>query len=150
MNETTMTIAQRIESLSRRTNAPSTFVKQVRTLFSSKGISLEEDSTPYLTALEQAFQREESIRRNTLKTHTNLNRIQRHLTSMTDNYRKQVSQLQRIKRSLEKSTGRLQAGPGKAKSKKPAVLVYSSNPRSFITRQEKDEMPMVPGPKDLQ
>jgi flagellar capping protein FliD len=150
MSEDTKTIAERIDSLSRRTNAPSTFVRQVRTLFSSKGISLEEDSTPYLTALEQAFRREESIRRSTLRTRRNLTRVQKNFSSIMENYRKQFSHLERIKRALQNQSTRMAAGAAKGKGKKPAVVVYSSNPRAFVTRQEKDEMPMVPGPEELQ
>ena len=55
-------IAEHIDCLARLTGAPAVFVMQVRELFSRKGISLDQDATPYLKALDEAFLREESIR----------------------------------------------------------------------------------------
>lgn len=152
MPNTNKTIATRIADLSRRTNAPETFVKQVRSLFSGKGISLDEDCTPYMAALEQAFQREESIRRNTLVTKQNLSRLQKNFSAITDNYRRHASQLARIKSSLERHSKKISSNVQKieGKGRKPSVVLYSSNPRTYITRPQKEKMPMVPGPDEIQ
>ena len=59
-------IRDQIDCLARLTGAPDSFVEQVQDLFTRKGISLDDDSSPYLRALEEAFIREESIRVGTL------------------------------------------------------------------------------------
>ena len=68
-----------IDRLAGQTGAPSSFVQRIRDLFSDKGIPLEGDSAPYLTALDQAFQRERGIRLSALQTRENLDRLQRQL-----------------------------------------------------------------------
>jgi hypothetical protein len=56
------TIDDHILCLARLTGASETFVCEVRALFVRRGISLEANAAPYLSALEDAFLREERTR----------------------------------------------------------------------------------------
>ena len=69
-------IEQQIDCLARLTGAPESFVNQVRQLFNSKGISLDDDAEPFVPALEEAFRREESIRCSTHRARQNLSKLQ--------------------------------------------------------------------------
>jgi len=56
------TIDEQILCLARLTGASDAFVVEVRALFVRRGIALNSDSAPYLSALEDAFLREERTR----------------------------------------------------------------------------------------
>ncbi len=56
------TIDEQILCLARLTGASETFVGEVRALFKRRGISLDAEVAPFLTALEDAFLREERMR----------------------------------------------------------------------------------------
>ena len=66
MHTEAKSIRDQIDCLAKLTGAPESFVEQVRDLFTRKGISLDDDSSPYVRALEEAFIREESIRVGTI------------------------------------------------------------------------------------
>ena len=122
------TIRWQIDCLAKLTEAPTSFVEQVHALFRKKGISLDEDATPYLTALEAAFRREETIR------------SQRHSRSPDDVQReRRTRQLQRVRRSLRGGAQERAAGSA---SETPSA--------STMSKVQREKWPMVPGPEELQ
>ncbi len=127
LNDNTITVADKILSLAEETGAPSVFVSQVRSLFETKNISLNEDCGPYISALEEAFRREAAIRRDTLITRNNLARLQKNFAEIGSKYREQLSRLQ--------------------KTRKPAAA--RARTRSTDIRSL-EILPMVPGPEDVQ
>jgi hypothetical protein len=143
LSDRATTIDQRIRLLARETGAPSAFQEQVRTLFRSKGISLEEDCEPYASALREAFQREARIRRSTVDARRNLGRLQDHFRSIGTTYRRQLDQLRRIQKALERRAEALEAA-GDRSSSRPG------EPRRYVTRVQKDDPFLVPGPDDVQ
>ena len=116
------TIAEHIDTLARLTGAPESFVLQVRELFSRKGIPLEADAAPYVEALEEAFVREERIRASS----------------------------RRIALGSTSGTGTVPrpAPPGSGMTELPPSP--SAKPRAVVMRQQSEDLPMVPGPSDLQ
>jgi ABC-type transporter Mla subunit MlaD len=144
------TIQERIHDLARATSAPNAFVDQVRSLFTSKGISLADDATPYRAALEEAFRREQVIRKNTLNVQRNLSRFQDRFNDLGDSCRRQLKQLSRIRKSLQRQSKAIDDQTKRLKKRKTAVVLYSSDPRAYITKTLREDVPMVPGPKDVQ
>ena len=88
------TIGGQIDRLASETGAPDSFVQRIRELFCSKGISLDGDCSPYITALEHAFRREQSIRLSALQTRENLERLQRQLDQFNQACRRQLNRMQ--------------------------------------------------------
>ena len=136
------TIAEQIDCLARLTNAPSSFVGQVRELFSRKGISLDDDATPYLKALEEAFRREEVIRTNARRAERERKKVNASVQRIGNEYAKQIRRLKQTRRSLRK------AAEG-ARSNSVQVAI-PGNHRTFVTPPQREDIPMVPGPDDLQ
>jgi len=131
MNFEAKSIADQIDCLARLTGAPQSFVDQVRDLFTRKGISLDEDSTPYLGALEEAFIREESIRASSTVA-----------TASVGVGGGEDAGLPRRSRSRRR-TGRAAAALG------PTARLATSGPM-LVTRRQHEEIPLVPGPEELQ
>ena len=141
-------IATQIDCLARLTGAPGTFVEQVRQLFVNKGISLEEDATPYVPALEQAFRREETIRNNTRSARQNLEEAKERFEEVGGTYRKQIEQLKRVRASLQKAARKIPIRESGARQKSKRVLIATKRP-TVVTKQQRDRnYPMVPGPKE--
>ena len=136
LSDNSMTVADKIRILAEETGAPSVFVAQVRSLFETKKISLLDDCSPYITALEEAFRREAAIRRDTLIASDNLARLQKNFDSLGATYKEQLSRLQRARKTAPSRTIRRSTD---------AV----SGERSFISRKESEFLPMVPGPKEV-
>ena len=133
------TIAEQIECLARLTGATAPFVAQVQKLFSSKGISLDADATPYLKALEEAFNREETIRASADSAQTKVKALQGQFQKLGETYTRQLKQLRQVQRQLK---GR------KADDRTPVVI--PGDHRTFVTRQQRESQPMVPGPEEIQ
>jgi len=151
------TIAEHIECLARLTGAPASFVTQVRDLFFSKGIPLETDADPYLRALEEAFRREESIRATAVRARRNIDDLHRNFDKIGRSYVRQLEDLKQMRQRLEARQQQLrqhQSKPqrtGSPKSRRlPKAVVIGGNHRSFITKTEREDLPMVPGPKEPQ
>jgi hypothetical protein len=138
MNFEPKTIAQHIKCLARLTGAPESFVSQVRNLFSSKGISLDSDATPYVGALDEAFTREESIRANTRRARRSMARVQSNFKKIGEAY---VEQLQQM--------GHRNAEPAAEQSDVTEIIVDGDH-RSLVTPLQSEHFPMVPGPEDPQ
>jgi hypothetical protein len=147
MNYDTKSIAEQIDCLARLTGAPTSFVDQVRELFTRKGISLAEDSSPYVKALEEAFIREESIRAGAKQTRVSVAGSTTDFKQIGKTYVQQLERLRRVQAGLR---SKRRAG----KTNPPESTTVSIDPeissRSLVTRQQREDLPMVPGPEDLQ
>jgi len=142
-------IEEHIECLARLTGAPASFVGQVKNLFATKGISLDEDATPYLTALEEAFRREESIRASSHKARESISRVQNNFSRIGKEYVKQLDRLKRVQSSLRQhETGKRPASGSKIAGNE--LRIPGGDHRTYITPPQKDQMPMVPGPTEEQ
>lgn len=137
LSDNTMTVADKIRRLAEETGAPSVFVAQVRSLFETKKISLEDDCAPYIKALEEAFRREAAIRRDTLIANDNLARLQRNFADLGAKYKQQLSRLQKARNQM-------------APRRKMRSTDLQPSDRSYLTRKESETLPMVPGPKEVQ
>jgi hypothetical protein len=149
MNYEAKTICDHIDCLARLTGAPDSFVVQVKELFGRKGISLHEDAEPYIKALEEAFRREETIRASALRARQNL-------SSMSDNFQKigraYVEQLSRPRKSAAEPHASARRPRSKTATSRPTAhqITIQGDHRTYVTRTEREELPMVPGPDDMQ
>ena len=137
-------IAEQIECLARLTDAPDNFVFQVRELFLKKGISLSSDASPYINALEEAFQREESIRDSAAKARASVQRLRSNFARMGESYTRQIDQLKQIQSNLQERARTMREVETSTKVK------VRGKGKSLVTRRQNDDLPMVPGPKDVQ
>lgn len=142
---TPKSIADHIECLARLTGAPETFVGQVKQLFTMKGISLEEDASPYLKALDDAFRREEQIRARASSVQNNLSNIRDRFDQIGKNYVRQLEQLRGAQSSV-----RDRNRPAGARTSRVSEVTVVGDHRSLVTRPQFDSLPMVPGPKERQ
>ena len=141
-------IADHIECLARLTGAPDSFVDQVKQLFSRKGIALTDDAEPFLPALEEAFRREESIRCTSRRARVELMKVQKNFDRVGRAYVDQMSQLKKIQSKLTEQSRRLRNRiVGRATG---TEVTIQGDHRTLVTRQEREELPMVPGPRDVQ
>ncbi len=144
-------IEDHIQCLARLTGAPHTFIDQVRSLFTSKGIPLISEARPFIKALDEAFRREEHIR---ASSHT----VQHQLTRIRENFRKvgrayvdQLSQLRRLHSSVQEQSRRLRKKPPSIRQgRETSRVMIKGDHRSFVTSPVREQIPMVPGPKDQQ
>ena len=138
------TIGGQIERLAGETGAPESFVERIRELFSTKGISLDCDCSPYIAALEHAFRREQSIRLSALQTRENLERLQRQLDHFNQACRRQLNRMQ----SFRVTFGRQEpALPEEVETKEVEVV---ESPKSGENRASRSRSIVVPGPKEVQ
>jgi hypothetical protein len=149
---TRKSIEEHIQTLARNTGAPLSFVEQVRALFLTKGISLDEEAAPFLEALDEAFSREERIRLEARRTREGLAQTQtaEAYRRAGEAYIERVSNLDAQGRALPERGRRLVrhvgAGPQAATTR---VSVRGSH-RALVTRPEREDVPLVPGPSELQ
>ncbi len=137
-------IAEEIEVLARLTGAPRAFVEQVKALFTSKAISLDEAADPFLPALEEAFRREEVIRTSSSQARRGIERMQENLGRVREIHREQSAHLRRARANLESSARRIRESSERLEAAAFALGVRRGAPR------ETDAAPIVPGPKDIQ
>jgi len=144
-------VAEQIECLARLTGASDAFAGQVRALFSKKGISLESDATPYVSALEEAFRREASIRSNAERARESITKLHSNFNKIGAAYVKQVEQLRKIQSGLRDQTRTSMRNASRGKGKKDVrPVTIRGDHRTYITRPQTEELPMVPGPKEVQ
>lgn len=141
-------IGSLIDRLAGQTGAPSSFVQRIRDLFSNKGIALASDCAPYLTALEQAFRREQSIRLSALQTRQNLERLQRQLQQFNEVCRRQLSRME----SMGPSFGRQPGGtvPDDDDIEPTEVQVVEVQRPAGGIQVTRSRTLLVPGPKEVQ
>jgi hypothetical protein len=134
-------IDEQIDCLARLTGAPDSFVAQVRQLFTRKGISLEEDATPYVRALEEAFVREESIRAGARERGAQeANPLGQSASSLAKSYLQQMKRLRRLQSGSDAPPAAASGDDGWA----------SAAGQSVVMQPQRDDLPMVPGPDDVQ
>jgi len=145
------TIDEHIDCLARLTGAPATFVEQVRSLFVGKGISLKSEAQPFLGALDEAFRREENVRANAAKAQNSFSQMQQNFTRFGKSYTSQGQQLKQVQEKLREKTRRLQKqGVSTSKSGNTVHVTIKGDHRTFVTKPVREELPMVPGPEELQ
>ena len=142
-------INEHIDCLARLTGAPATFVEQVRSLFVGKGISLSSEAQPFLGALDEAFRREENVRMTSAKAKTGIPKLHPSIKNFGKNYTSQVQQLKRVQEQLREKTRRLQR-KSPSRSDSTMHVTIKGDHRTFVTRPVREELPMVPGPEELQ
>lgn len=142
-------IEDHIQCLARLTGAPDSFVDQVRALFTSKGIALETDASPFLNALEEAFRREENIRASSKRAKNQIAKLRDNFRKVGEAYVDQISQLKKARSSLKEQSRRMQSRLAKERAKGTRISVTGDH-RSLITRTVREQQPMVPGPKEPQ
>lgn len=148
MNYEPKSISDHIECLAKLTGAPLSFVAQVRSLFLNKGISLDAEAGPFITALEEAFRREESVRATSSRARQNIEQLSDNFKRVGQSYVSQLSRLEKAKSKLQERSRELQqqaSGGGNMMH-----VTIKGDHRTFVTRQVREELPMVPGPKELQ
>ena len=149
MTDQPRSIDDHIECLARLTGAPGSFVEQVRALFTGKGISLDTDATPFLKALEEAFRREENIRASSTRAKSQLARLRDNFRKVGQAYVDQLSQLRRVQGSPRDQTRKKQREASADRPDGVRVTVTGDH-RSLVTRTVREQLPMVPGPKEPQ
>jgi hypothetical protein len=149
MTQQPKSLDDHIRCLARLTGAPGSFVEQVRALFTSKGIPLHTDAEPFLTALEEAFRREENIRASSVRAKEQMAKLRDNFRKVGQAYVDQLSQLRRLQSSLQQQSRRLQKKSPRKKQRSTQIGV-TGNHRSLVTRTEREQLPMVPGPKEPQ
>ena len=145
------TIEDHIQCLARSTGAPPVFIDQVRSLFTSKGIPLVSAARPFVRALDEAFRREEHIRASSHTVQHQLARIRENFRKVGKAYVDQLSQLRRIHSTVQHRSRRLRkklltTHEGQETSR----VMIKGDHRSFVTAPQREQLPMVPGPKEQQ
>ena len=140
-------IEDQITCLAQLTGASCSFINQVRALFTSKGISLETDASPFLQALEEAFRREENIRASSVHAKDQMSRLRENFRKVGQAYVDQLSQLRRLQSSLQDQSRRLQKKLSPGRSTRVRI---TGGHRSLVTKTVREQLPMVPGPKEPQ
>ncbi len=90
--------------------------------------------------MEEAFRREESIRCTTERARDNIKRLQTNFNRIGEAYVKQLAELKKLRGSSRK----------KKAGSSDEVQIPGGDHRSFVTRPQTDNLPMVPGPKEEQ
>jgi len=142
-------IEEHIDCLARLTDAPGSFVEQVRALFTSKGIALDTDATPFLKALDEAFRREENIRASSLRAKDSITKLRDNFRKVGEAYVDQISQLRRVQSSLKEQSRKLRSKVSAQRTTSTRVTI-SGDHRSLVTKTVREQLPMVPGPKEPQ
>jgi hypothetical protein len=149
MTDQPKSIDEQIQCLARLTGAPGSFVEQVRALFTAKGIPLDTDATPFLKALEEAFRREENIRASSTHAKAQMAKLRDNFRKVGEAYVNQLSQLRRLQSSLQEQSRRLQSKLAPKRQSATRVTIAGDH-RSLVTRTVREQLPMVPGPKEQQ
>ena len=142
-------IGEHIECLAKLTGAPGEFVEQVRSLFATKGISLDTQAGPFIDALEEAFRREENIRHANAHARRNITQLHESFKRVGESYVSHLSKLKRVQSRLQEESRRLQRQAARGAGNMMHVTIKGDH-RTFVTRPVREELPMVPGPKELQ
>ncbi len=144
-------IEDHIQCLARLTGASHTFTDQVRSLFTSKGIPLASEAQPFISALDEAFRREEHIRASSHNAQNQLVRIRDNFRRVGRAYVDQLSQLRRLHSSVQEHSRRLRKKlPSIRQGHETTRITIKGDHRSFVTPTVREQPPMVPGPKEKQ
>jgi hypothetical protein len=94
-------IGYQIEELARLTGAPRSLVEEIQGMFLRRGVSLQEDSLPYLEVLEETFSRAAMLERENASARTALARLEENSRRFADSCQEMYGQL----RSMEDFLG---------------------------------------------
>jgi hypothetical protein len=144
------TIANYIEETAKLTGAGEPFTEQVKALFLKKGISLDGDVEPYMKAIEEAFQRELSIRSTSARAQESITQLRQNFSKVGKAYTKQIEQLKKIQSRLQAQTRRLMQQQNSGSKSGTGSVAIRGDHRSYVTKPEREELPLVPGPKEIQ
>jgi len=101
MQTTVKTLAEYIEDVALRTEAPSDFIEKVGFIFSSKGIPLSESSDPYASLVEETFLLDETLRMSEQRTLESLDLIAHDVDLARGYLRQQVEKLAGVQAAME-------------------------------------------------
>ena len=139
-------ISEHIDCLARMTGAPGSFVAQVRALFTAKGIPLDADAAPFIPALEEAFRREENIRAGSSHARQQIAKLRENFRRVGQAYVEQLSHLRRPRPGQPDPPRR----DGRPRRDDVVRVTISGDHRTLVTRTVREELPLVPGPKERQ
>jgi hypothetical protein len=128
-----------IAILAADSGAPDSFVEKIKALFEAKGISLARSARPYLRALQEAFRREESLRRLSERSAEARMRVRHDLGRLEGDWDRQLAHLRALQDELHVQARRLRSGVERLAVPARTVLCPGSV-----------ELPFVPGPDTLQ
>lgn len=137
MSEKWMTLSESIRRIAERTGASPEFVARVKQLFERKGIPLDGDAEPYAKALEEAFQRQATMRRTIADAKSSLSRLQTSVVSLGDAVNAQSDRLQLLREGLRRYQMIVEAHR--------ASKARGTTRGARLVRGDRD-YPMVPGP----
>lgn len=137
MSEKRLTLSESIRRIAERTGASPDFVSRVKQLFERKGIPLDGESEPYAQALEEAFQRQATMRRTIEDAKSSLSRLQTSVASLGDAVHSQSERLQLLREGLRRYQMIVEAHR--------ASKAGGTRGGQRLVRGDRD-YPMVPGP----
>lgn len=137
MGEKRNTLSESIRRIAERTGASQEFVLRVRQLFERKGIPLDTDAEPYARALEDAFQRQATMRRTIEGAKASLSKLQSGVASLGDAVNAQSERLQLLREGLRRYQMIVEAHR--------ASTSRRTEGGARLVRGDRD-YPMVPGP----
>jgi hypothetical protein len=95
------TLAEYIEDVALRTDAPSDFIEKVGFIFSSKGIPLSESAEPYASLVEETFLLDETLRMSEQRTLESLDLIAHDIDLARGYLRQQVEKLTGVQETMD-------------------------------------------------
>ncbi|HEX5042393.1 MAG TPA: hypothetical protein VFV75_05780 [Candidatus Polarisedimenticolaceae bacterium] len=134
-----LSLAASIAILAADSGAPDSFVEKIKALFEAKGIPLERSARPYLGALQEAFRREESLRRLCERSMEARTRARHDLGRGEGDWEGQLAHLRALQDELHVQARRLRS----------EVERLAVPPRTVLCPGSV-ELPFVPGPDTLQ
>jgi hypothetical protein len=139
-------LAREIQELALRTGAPPEFIEKVSLAFLSRGVSLDEPSSPYRSALEETFQQGVDIRESTGRALDSVASVRRSAETIRLSLSKQLKQLHEIRRVLELAEQKSAAAFEKQDETRPRRLYGSLT----ATGLSGEPVPLVPGSTEPQ
>ena len=101
MESRARSLAEYIEDVARRTDAPSDFIEKVGFIFSSKGIALTESADPYAALVEETFLLDETLRMSEQRSLESLDLISHDIDLARGYLRLQVEKLTGAKETMD-------------------------------------------------
>lgn len=142
MVRTPASVADVIRVLARQTEAPESFVIEVRALFTEKGISLDQEAGPFAEAIADAFLFEEQVRRQAESALAGLVELERQRELLHEGARREINRLVVLRDTLQFASEQFQRNLARLRGKN---LDFPRRPRVS------DDLPgpLLPGPTEL-
>lgn len=142
MERTPASVGDVIRVLARQTEAPESFVNDVKALFTGKGISLDQAAAPFAEAIADAFLREEQVRRQAeaaLASLADLEQLNRQFSEQT---RKELNRVVVLRDTLQFAAEQFQRNLDRFQELK-------APPRPIRATPDDLPGPLLPGPSGL-